>query len=149
MSKFLLILFSIGLTVACQNERDNVNKEPLLNSDTEVINKAAIRSLPIDSIIEVQVKIIKDVAPLKLYPNCGILLVDVTLNYKVIKVLKGNYIKDTILIYHVCPRMLVESKVLENNKVYTYKLKKRFAISTYEVGKIPEAVDAGDYEVVP
>ncbi len=137
------------MTVGCQNESDNMDKESLLNPNTETTSKTTITSQSVDSIIELRVKIIDDVDSLKLYPDCGIFLIDLTLKYKVIKVLKGNYSRDTILIYHVCPRLLVNSGVLESNRIYTYRLKKRFAVRTYEVGKKPEAVDAGDYEVVP
>ncbi|MCW3085346.1 MAG: hypothetical protein JWP12_2712 [Bacteroidetes bacterium] len=73
--------------------------------------------------IEVQVMLFDNLKELVLPPYCGIHMTDVVLKYKVIKVMHGFYLGNTIFIHQNCIREAIENKTLANHITYIYKLK--------------------------
>ncbi len=73
--------------------------------------------------IEIQVMLLDNLKELVLPPYCGIHMTDVVLKYKVIKVVRGFYLGNTILIHQRCIREAIENKTLANHVTYIYKLK--------------------------
>ncbi len=90
--------------------------------------QAAVKNLGKDSLgtkaLELNVKLADDLKELKLPEHCGVFQTNnMTFKYNVIKVIKGEYEAKTILINFHCPNELIEKKVIENGKKYTYKLR--------------------------
>jgi hypothetical protein len=122
--------------------KDTVEKMLIEQKDTIYVAQ------PTDSIVELQVKLIDKFDTIKLPAYCGMFMQRMTLKYQVIKIINGHYNAETILINHVCPREIVESKGIENGKIYTMKVKRRFVVNSFDVGQKPRPVDAGDYEII-
>ena len=130
MKKLLIILTIIITTSSCENGAHTDKK-------TETENGM------VDSIIQAQVTLIDKVDTIELPPYCGTAKVEMTLKYKVLKVIIGDYGESTILIYHLCPREALENKSIKNDTTYNYKLKRR------QITLLQNApVDAGDYAIV-
>jgi len=137
MTRQLFILtVSLALT-ACKNSDSVVNEAHSVDS----ISKP-------DSIIQMQVELIDKLDTIKLVGYCGVIKFDMTFKYKVIKVIGGNYNDSTILINQICPTEAIQYKWMQNNTIYTYKLKRRKTIRQVIVGQKTELVDAGDYEII-
>ena len=100
------------------------------------------------TILKVEVELLTNIDSITLPAYCGIFKWDMTFEYKVINVIQGNYDEKTILINHFCPREAVENKWIENNKVYTYTVKKRFGIKSISVGEKTKEEELNDYEIV-
>ncbi len=100
------------------------------------------------AIIEVEVILKHELDTINLPPYCGTLMTQQTFIYEVVELKKGEYFADTIAIHHTCIRELVENKFLENEKVYSYKLRKRFGIREFKVGQRSETVFMNDYEIL-
>lgn len=143
MTKTFFFIISILLTFSfCTDINDQ--KESVRQRDA-----LAVKTIPTnDSIIEIQARLIDKLDTIKLPAYCGTIKFDITLKYEVINVIKGKYADKTILIYHICPREIIEQKMIENDKVYTYKLKRRFELREIKVGEKIKSVDAGDYEMI-
>lgn len=141
MIRLILPILILGLTFGCKNS-DITEKKLIEQKDTVYIEQ------PKDSIIELQAKLIDKLDTIKLPAYCGIFMFRMTLKYHVIKVLNGHYNSEKILINHICPREIVESKGIENGKIYTYKVKRRFVVNSFKLGQKTKAVDAGDYEII-
>jgi len=140
----LLILFVLITTISCTNRVETGKQITIRN---EAIDSITTKT---ESIIEVQVELIDRIDTIELPAYCGEFMWDMTMKYKVIKVLKGAYQENTILINHKCPREAIENKWIENNKIYAYKLKPRKMLKSISIGQKEwgEMQDAGDYEIV-
>ena len=77
-----------------------------------------------DSIITIQVTLINDLDTSKLPAYCGFRQITNQFYFKVVKTIKGKYDLPVLPIIISCPRELVESKGLQNDKIYTYTLKR-------------------------
>ena len=73
--------------------------------------------------IEVQVMLLDNLKELTLPPYCGTYTTGMILKYKVIKVLNGFYLGNTISIHQDCIREAIENHTLANHITYIYKLK--------------------------
>jgi len=76
-----------------------------------------------EEIIELQVMLSDNVKDMPLPPYCGIYMTDQVVNFKVMKVIHGFYLKNTVRIHINCLREAVESKGIDNHVTYVYKLK--------------------------
>ena len=105
-------LFIFCLTLLALNSRgqkfvDKINKDSLSKT-----------------IVELNVILIDNLKTTKLPPDCGVFQPqNMTFKYEVIKVISGDYKAKTILINHRCPREMVDKKLIENKKSFTYKLR--------------------------
>ena len=74
--------------------------------------------------IEVQVMLSDNIKDIPLPANCTITTTsDVVLKYKVVKVIHGFYLQNTILIHQHCLREAIEKNSIANHVTYIYKLK--------------------------
>ena len=85
---------------------------------------APASATPTEEPLELQLMLADKVISLPLPPYCGILMTDVVVRFKVIKVLKGFYLKKDILIHIKCLREAVEGGSIGDHATYVYKLKK-------------------------
>jgi len=92
----------------------------------------------------IEVQLADDITKTKLPPDCGIFEMNsMTFTYKVIRVIQGNYKAETILINHRCPKQLIDQKQMENEKIYTLKLRVKTSLSESK-----KDTDKIEYEVI-
>lgn len=143
VTRIFFLITTILVTFGCNNDRTD-EKQILRQKDSvDVATRKAN-----DSVIKIQARLIDKLDTVNLPAYCGIFKFDITLKYEVIKVQQGHCNDKTILIYHICPREIIEQKIIENNKIYTYKLKRRLVTRDIKVGEKTKSVDAGDYEII-
>jgi hypothetical protein len=132
---FIILIISISLS-CCQNKTTNKSKIIGVYDDSLGSKSKS------DSFIQLQVILIDKVDTIQLPPYCGSLILDMTLKYKVIKVISGDYNESTILINHICPREAIQNKWVKNDTVYNYKLKRR------QIKQLDKTTTMRDYEIV-
>jgi hypothetical protein len=126
--KYILIIALSLSWFGCLGQNDTTeNEQPILKIEVELLTNLDSISLP---------------------AYCGIFKWDMTFEYRIIKVINGNYDEKTILINHICPREAVENKWIENNKIYTYTVKKRFGFKSISVGEKMKKEELSDYEII-
>lgn len=134
MKKLFIILIIIISLFSCQNKTIDKSKTTQ-GYDNYLSSKS-------DSLIQLKVILIDKVDTIQLPPYCGSLIFDMTLKYKVIKVISGDYIESTILINHICPREAIQNKWVKNDTIYNYKLKRR------QIKQLDKTTTMRDYEIV-
>jgi len=119
MINHLAILFFLCslLISSCAYNNDQDTKVVIQKIDSNKI-------LEQDSVIKIQAELIPNLDTIKNLRSCGYLCQVMLLNFKVTKVLKGKYDLSVIPIFILCPKEKIRHKTLQNNKIYTYLLKR-------------------------
>lgn len=136
MIRLLILLTTLFLVISCENQ---------ISSNKSKVPEQIATENPI---LELQVELIPNLDTLKVLKQlvyCGTLKVEITLNFKVIKVISGKYKHKNIRINISCPLEAINNHSLENNKIYTFRLKRRQLVTNLNNG---ETTDAGDFEII-
>lgn len=91
---------------------------------TVIIRIPSPASAAEEETLQLHLMLADKVISLPLPPYCGVLMTDQVVRFKVIKVLKGFYLKKDILVHIKCLREAVEGGTIGDHGMYVYKLKK-------------------------
>ncbi|MES2763477.1 MAG: hypothetical protein V4677_14785 [Bacteroidota bacterium] len=148
MKNYILLISLLTITFSCR-QTDNIENSQS-PKDTIYSNPMAghMALTGNDTILELKVKLIDHLDSVKeKVVYCGGFEIRWNCRFQVIEVIKGPYNRSEISISILCPLEMIESKWLQNEKTYVYRLK-RGSNTIYERGQKEKHVPADFYEIL-
>jgi len=143
-----IILLVITITFSCRQSGAPESNQSMQDSIYSNPMEGDLTTTKHDTILQLKVKLIDKLDSVKeKFVYCGGFEIRWTFRFQVIEVIKGPYNKSDIPINILCPLEMIESKWLQNEKTYIYRLK-RGSNTKYEIGQKEKYIPADFYEIM-